>query len=43
MAGFHTKTFIQHDDYMTPFTAWENIKDYIPKDKVIWREFFWRW
>lgn len=40
MAGFHTKTFIQHDDYMTPFTAWENIKDYIPKDKVIWESFF---
>jgi hypothetical protein len=22
MAGFHTKTFIKHDDYMTPKHAW---------------------
>jgi len=40
MAGFHTKTFIKHDDYMTPKSAWENIKDYIPKDKVIWEAFY---
>jgi len=40
MAGFHTKTFIKHDDYMTPKYAWENIKHFIPKDKVIW-EAFW--
>jgi len=40
MAGFHTKTFTTHDDYMTPFHAWENIKDYIPKDKVIWEAFY---
>lgn len=39
MAGFHTKTFIKHDDYMTPKHAWENIKDYIPK-KVIWEAFY---
>ena len=39
MAGFHTKTFLKHDDYMTPKYAWENIKDYIPKDKVIWEAF----
>jgi hypothetical protein len=39
MAGFHTKTFLKHDDYMTPQSAWENIKDYIPKDKVIWEAF----
>jgi hypothetical protein len=25
---------------MTPKYAWENIKDYIPKDKVIWEAFF---
>jgi hypothetical protein len=36
MAGFHTKTFLTHDDYMTPFSAWDNIKQFIPKDKVIW-------
>jgi len=40
MAGFSTKTFEKHDDYMTPFSAWENIKDYIPKDKVIWEAFY---
>ena len=40
MAGFHTKTFIKHDDYMTPKTAWENIQHLIPKDKVIWEAFY---
>lgn len=40
MAGFHTKTFIKHDDYMTPDYAWENIKHLIPKDKVIWEAFY---
>ena len=39
MAGFHTKTFLKHDDYMTPKYAWENITQYIPKDKVIWESF----
>lgn len=39
MAGFHTKTFLKHDDYMTPKYAWENIKQYIPKDKIIWEAF----
>ena len=33
MVGFHTKTFLKHDDYMTPKYAWENIQQYIPKDK----------
>lgn len=40
MAGFSTKTFTKHDDYMTPFSAWDNIKQYIPKDKVIWEAFY---
>ena len=40
MAGFHTKTFIKHDDYMTPKYAWENIKHLIPNDKIIWEAFF---
>lgn len=40
MAGFHTKTFIKHDDYMTPKSAWENIKHIIPEDKVIWEAFY---
>jgi len=30
----------EHDDYMTPKYAWENIKQYIPKDKIIWEAFF---
>ena len=40
MAGFQTKTFKKHDDYMTPKYAWENIKQYIPKDKLIWEAFY---
>jgi len=40
MAGFHTKTFIEHDDYMTPKYAWNNIKHLIPKDKKIWEAFY---
>ena len=40
MAGFHTKTFIKHDDYMTPAYAWKNIEEYIPKDKIIWESFY---
>lgn len=40
MAGFHSKTFLKHDDYMTPKYAWENIKDLIPKNKVIWEAFY---
>jgi hypothetical protein len=40
MAGFHTKTFSKHDDYMTPKYAWEDIQYLIPRDKVIWEAFF---
>ena len=40
MAGFHTKTFIKHDDYMTPKSAWEAIEQFIPKDKLIWEPFY---
>jgi hypothetical protein len=40
MAGFHTKTFLKHDDYMTPKYAWENIQHFIPKDKIIWEGFY---
>ena len=40
MAGFSTKTFSKHDDYMTPKSAWENIKDFIPNDKKIWEAFY---
>ncbi len=40
MAGFHTKTFINHDDYMTPKSAWEKIQHIIPKDKILWEAFY---
>ncbi len=40
MASFHTKTFQIHNDYMTPNYAWDNIIDYIPKDKLIWEAFY---
>jgi len=40
MAGFHPKTFLVHDDYMTPKYAWSDITQYIPKDKVIWEAFY---
>ena len=40
MAGYETKTFSKHDDYMTPQSAWENISHLIPKDKVIWECFY---
>ena len=40
MAGFHTKTFLKYDDYMTPNDAWDNIIEYIPKDKKIWECFY---
>ena len=37
MASFTTKTFTKHDNYMTPKSAWDNIKQYIPKNKIIWK------
>lgn len=40
MATFTVKTFKTYDDYMTPFSAWDDIKDYIPKDKIIWEAFY---
>ena len=40
MAGFHTKTFTKHDDYMTPKSAWDNIKQFIPKDKIVWEPYY---
>tara|TARA_R110000868_G_scaffold152410_3_gene377117 strand:+ start:110 stop:430 length:321 start_codon:yes stop_codon:yes gene_type:complete len=40
MASFGTKTFIKHDDYMTPKYAWEAIHQFIPKDKIIWECFY---
>jgi len=40
MAGFHTKTFLKFDDYMSPKYVWENIKQYIPDNKTIWEPFY---
>jgi len=40
MATFNNKSFLKHDDYMTPKSAWENIQHLIPSDKIIW-EAFW--
>tara|TARA_R110002126_G_C10170655_1_gene473830 strand:- start:79 stop:585 length:507 start_codon:yes stop_codon:yes gene_type:complete len=40
MALFQNKSFLNHDDYMTPFSAWDNIKEFIPKDKIIWEAFY---
>ena len=40
MARFSHKGFMKHDDYMTPKHAWEDIKQYIPKNKIIWEAFY---
>jgi len=40
MATFTNKGFIKHDDYMTPKSAWDDIKQYIPQDKIIWEAFY---
>ena len=34
------KSFIKHDDYMTPYYVWEDINEFIPKDKTIWECFY---
>lgn len=38
--NFTDKNFSIHDDYMTPLSAWEAIKEFIPKNKVIWECFY---
>lgn len=38
--NFTNKSFIDFDDYMTSKETWENIKNYIPLDKVIWECFY---
>ena len=32
--------YIKDDDYMTPKYAWEDIKNYIPINKLIWEAFY---
>jgi len=40
MAVFNKKNFKKDDEYMTPKYVWENIKNYIPKNKIIWEPFY---
>ena len=40
MTTFYNNGQPKHNDYMTPKIAWENIKEYIPKNKVIWEAFY---
>mgnify|MGYP003627640863 FL=1 len=40
MANFTNKSFKTDDQYMTPKSAWDDIKEYIPKNKVIWEPFY---
>tara|TARA_R100000951_G_scaffold89582_1_gene77713 strand:+ start:1119 stop:1613 length:495 start_codon:yes stop_codon:yes gene_type:complete len=40
MATFNNITFKKEDDYMTPKHVWEDIIDYIPKDKIIYEAFY---
>jgi len=30
----------KNDEYETPYSVWESITEYLPKDKVIWEPFF---
>lgn len=38
--NFQTKSFLKNDDWMTPLSAWNDIKNFIPKDKIIWEAFY---
>lgn len=40
MSVFSPDYQCKNDNYMTPKEAWENIKEVIPKDKVIWEPFY---
>jgi len=41
MASFTVETFQKHDDYMTPKSAWESIKKYIPEHyETIYEPFY---
>ena len=30
---------VKHDDYMTPFSAWEDVSAYIPRHLALWEAF----
>jgi hypothetical protein len=31
---------VKHDDYMTPFSAWEDVSAYIPRHLTLWEAFY---
>ena len=31
---------VKHDDYMTPFSAWEDVSAYIPRHITLWEAFY---
>ena len=40
MANFTHEAFTNYDDWITPKSAWEDIKHIIPKDKISWEAFY---
>ena len=30
---------VKHDDYMTPYSAWADICEYLPKNRKVWEAF----
>jgi len=40
MATYKDYNPSRFDDFMTPYHVWNDIKDYIPNDKVIWEPFY---
>ncbi len=36
----YQEVHIKDDDYMTPTHAWEDIREFIPSDKIIWEAFY---
>ena len=31
---------VKHDDYITPFSAWEDVSAYIPRHLTLWEAFY---
>ena len=31
---------VKYDDYMTPFSAWEDVSTYIPRHLTLWEAFY---
>ena len=38
--NFSTNVYTRQDNYMTPKSAWEDIQQYLPTNKVIWDPFY---